>query len=104
MARRSAERDETTTRGTGNVFADVGYPDADERWTKLGLAQSINAITEKGSLTQAAAATLLGINQPKVSDLANYRLDGFSVDRARSRTWRLSSASAGRCGARDRFR
>lgn len=81
MARRSADRDETITRGTGNVFADLGYPDADERWTKLRVAQAIIAIVEKRRLTQAAAATLLGINQPKVSALANYRLDGFSVKR-----------------------
>jgi predicted XRE-type DNA-binding protein len=81
MARQSAERDETITRGTGNVFADLGYSDADERWTKLRLAQAINAIVDKRRLTQAAAATLLGVNQPKVSALANYRVDGFSVER-----------------------
>jgi predicted XRE-type DNA-binding protein len=81
MAKQGVESDETITRGTGNVFADLGLPDAGERQTKLRLAQAINAIVETRGLTQAATARLLGINQPKVSALANYRLDGFSVER-----------------------
>ena len=68
-------------RGTGNVFADLGYPDAEERQTKLRLAYAINRIVEERRLTQAAAAELLGINQPKVSALLNYKLAGFSVER-----------------------
>ena len=85
MASRSAETtadgDETITRGTGNLFADLGYADADERQTKLRLAHAINVIVGRRRLTQAAAAELLGINQPKVSALARYKLDGFSVER-----------------------
>ena len=69
------------TRGSGNVFADLGYPDAEERQTKLRLAHALNQIIEKRHLTQAAAAELLGINQPKVSALLNYKLAGFSVER-----------------------
>jgi len=67
-------------RGTGNVFADLGYPDAEERQTKLRLAYAINRIVEERRLTQAAAAGLLGITQPKVSTLLNYKLAGFSVE------------------------
>ena len=81
MARRNADTDGTITRGTGNVFADLGYADADERQTKVRLAKAINDIVGARRLTQAGAATLLGINQPKVSALANYRLDGFSIER-----------------------
>ena len=73
--------EEAITRGTGNVFADLGYADADERQTKLKLAHAINNVIRKQRLTQAAAADRLGINQPKVSALANYKLDGFSVER-----------------------
>lgn len=73
--------DETITRGTGNVFADLGYVDADERQTKLRLAHAINAVIARRRLTQAAAAVRLGAGQPKVSALANYKLDGFSVER-----------------------
>ena len=69
------------SRGSGDVFTDLGFKDAPERRTKLRLAQAINAILAERSMTQAAAAAVLGINQPKVSALANYRLDGFSVER-----------------------
>jgi predicted XRE-type DNA-binding protein len=69
------------TRGSGNVFADLGYADADERQTKLRLAYAINGIIDERRLTQTAAAKTLGINQPKVSALRNYRLGGFSVER-----------------------
>ncbi len=73
--------DETITRGTGNVFADLGYTDADERQTKLRLAHAINGVIARRRLTQATAAERLGVNQPKVSALARYKLDGFSVER-----------------------
>ena len=73
--------EEAITRGTGNLFADLGYPDAEERQTKLRLAQAINAVIKRRRLAQAAAGARMGINQPKVSALANYRLDGFSVER-----------------------
>src|ERR1700732_1952846 len=85
MARRSAktvnDADDAITRGTGNVFADLGYADAEERQTKLRLAHAINGVIARRLLSQAAAAEKLGINQPKVSALANYKLDGFSVER-----------------------
>lgn len=83
MASRSAETmdDETITRGTGNVFADLGYVDADERQTKLRLAHAINGVIARRRLTQAVAAKKLHVNQPKVSALANFKLDGFSVER-----------------------
>jgi predicted XRE-type DNA-binding protein len=69
------------TRGSDNVFADLGYPDAEERQTKLRLAHAINGVIARHRLDQAAAAEKLGVNQPKVSALANYKLDGFSVER-----------------------
>jgi predicted XRE-type DNA-binding protein len=79
MAKQTA--DKTITRGTGNVFADLGYADAEERQTKLRLAYAINGIVAGQGLTQAEAARLLGLNQPKVSALTNYKLAGFSVER-----------------------
>src|SRR5215467_8653777 len=82
MPKRSVESgDDAITRGTANVFADLGYPDAEERQTKLHLAQAINGVIARRRLNQVAAAEKLGINQPKVSALANYKLDGFSVER-----------------------
>lgn len=81
MARRGAERRETVTRGTGNVFADLGFPDAAERQAKLRLAYALNQILAERKLSQAAAARVLGVTQPKVSALRHYKLAGFSVER-----------------------
>ncbi len=55
--------------------------DAKERQTKLQLAHALNQILARRRLTQAAAAELLGITQPKVPALANDKLEGFSVER-----------------------
>jgi predicted XRE-type DNA-binding protein len=74
-------RSEQTVRGSGNVFADLGYPDAEERQTKLRLALALNTILDERKLNQADAAARLCVNQPKVSALRNYKLDGFSVER-----------------------
>ena len=68
-------------RGTGNVFADLGLPDANERQTKTRLALAINRIIKDQRLKQIDAARLLWVPQPKVSALVNYRLDGFSVEK-----------------------
>ena len=72
---------EQIVRGGGNVFADLGHPNAEERQTKLRLALALNTILDKRKLNQVDAATRLGVNQPKVSALRNYKLDGFSVER-----------------------
>jgi predicted XRE-type DNA-binding protein len=69
------------TRSSGNVFADLGLRDAREKQTRVRLAVAIKQIIEKRRLSQAAAAELLSINQPKISALVNYRLEGFSIER-----------------------
>jgi predicted XRE-type DNA-binding protein len=79
MAKVKSKRD--VVQSSGNVFADLGLPQADEKQTKVRLAVAINQIVENAGLSQAAAAQLMDINQPKISALANYRLDGFSVER-----------------------
>jgi predicted XRE-type DNA-binding protein len=81
MAKRSADRDDEITRGTTNVFADLGYPDSTERQARLRLALALNRVLDQRGLTQADAAKLLGVSQPKVSALRNYKLAGFSVER-----------------------
>jgi len=68
-------------RGTTNVFADLGFPDAAERQTKTRLAFAINELLKSRRLKQREAAELLGIPQPKVSAIKNYRLDNISVER-----------------------
>jgi len=67
--------------GTGNIFFDLGFPDAADLTTKMRFVVAINRILEQRKLTQKEAARLLGITQPKVSALQNYKLDGFSVER-----------------------
>jgi len=67
--------------GTGNVFADLGYPDARERTLKVELAMEVNRLLDERRLPQEQAARLLGMRQPHVSDLVRYRLDRFSVER-----------------------
>jgi predicted XRE-type DNA-binding protein len=83
MARASVNKPKARdiSRGSGNVFADLGFSDAEERQTKLRLAHALNTILEEQHLAQAAAAARLGLNQPKVSALRNYKLHGFSVER-----------------------
>ena len=66
---------------SGNVFADLGYPNPDEALAKSRLAQRINELIEAQHLTQAQAAALLGVDQPKVSKLVRGQLREFSTDR-----------------------
>jgi predicted XRE-type DNA-binding protein len=68
-------------KSSGNVFADLGLPDAAELQTKARLCAALKRIVERQRLTQAAVAVALGINQPKVSALLHYKLEGFSVER-----------------------
>ena len=66
---------------SGNVFADMGLPDAEEELTKAQLASHIRLTIKRQRLTQVAAAALMGIDQPKVSALLNGRLTNFSSER-----------------------
>ncbi len=66
---------------TGNVFADLGLPNADEHLVKAGLVIRIEKIIQERRLTQAAAAKLLGIDQPKVSAMLAGQFRGYSVER-----------------------
>jgi predicted XRE-type DNA-binding protein len=80
MAKRNAEAVDII-RGSKNVFEDLGYPHAAERQAKLKLAYALNEVLDQRKLTQTEAAKLLGLTQPKVSALRNYKLTGFSVER-----------------------
>jgi predicted XRE-type DNA-binding protein len=72
---------ENVTSSSGNVFADMGLPDAEELDTKARLGATICKIVERRGLTQSEVSAELGINQPKVSALLHYKLEGFSVER-----------------------
>jgi predicted XRE-type DNA-binding protein len=72
---------EAVTPSSGNVFADLGVPDAGIALAKANLAHRICTVIADRKLTQTKAAEALGLTQPKVSDLVRGKLDGFSVDR-----------------------
>lgn len=76
-----ADPTEGVETGSGNVFADLGLPDPDERQLRVQLAMRLNALLEAEGLTQAAVAKRLGIAQPHVSDLKHYKLSRFSSER-----------------------
>jgi len=67
--------------GSDNIFADLGLPNPEERMAKTILSIQIHDIIKKRHLTQAKAAELLGIDQPKVSALIRGKLSGFSMER-----------------------
>lgn len=65
----------------GNIFADLGMPNADEMLMKAELVRQINQIITQRKLNQLQAAEVLGIDQPKVSALMRGKLTGFSTER-----------------------
>ena len=66
---------------SGNVFADIGLANPEERLAKADLAIRIAAAIRARRLTQARAARVLKIDQPKVSRLLRGQLSGFSTER-----------------------
>jgi predicted XRE-type DNA-binding protein len=80
MSRRATNKNQVY-ESSGNVFADLGFKDAEERQTKVRLAAALSAIMGRLGWTQVETARRLGINQPKVSALLSYRLEGFSAER-----------------------
>jgi predicted XRE-type DNA-binding protein len=79
MPKKNKQKESVFT-GSGNVFADLGLPDSPELLRKAELALEINSRIRVQKLTQAKAATLLGIDQPKVSALSTGRLSLFSLE------------------------
>jgi predicted XRE-type DNA-binding protein len=79
MARVSASKAKARgiSRGSGNAFADLSFPDAEERQTKIRLAYALNTILDEQHLAQAAAAARLGLNQPKGLGAAQIQARGF---------------------------
>jgi len=82
-----ATRRATTTgetrieRGSGNVYADLGRPDADAQLLKAELGSRIDEIIRQRRLTQIQAARLLGLSQPDVSRLLRGQFRDYSVKR-----------------------
>jgi predicted XRE-type DNA-binding protein len=68
-------------KGSGNVFADLGFPHPEQELLKARLALQIYRIIRKRGLTQTEAAKILGVRQPHVSALMRNRGGTFSVER-----------------------
>ena len=80
MSKRKAG-DVEVEMGTGNVYADLGYGHADEMLIKAQLVAKITEIIKRKGITQTQAATLLGMSQPKLSNLLSGRFRGVSERR-----------------------
>jgi predicted XRE-type DNA-binding protein len=76
-----ARKTERVQPGTGNVFRDLGYADADERKLRVQLAMRVNELIARSGLTRVKAAALFGIPQPHVSELKHLKLSRFSSER-----------------------
>lgn len=68
-------------KGSGNVFADLGFPDAETHAIKSELVRRIADLIKGESLTQAEAAERMGISQPDVSKMLKGQFRPFSVER-----------------------
>ena len=73
---------ERITPSTGNVFEDLGFPkeEAENLKVRSSLMALIRAIVEEEGLTQARAAKLFGVTQPRISDLVRGKIELFSID------------------------
>ncbi len=71
----------TITKSSGNVFADLDFPDAEERLAKTDLVLALAECIRTRDLSQRQAALVLGVGQGALSKLLRGHLDGFSMDR-----------------------
>jgi predicted XRE-type DNA-binding protein len=67
--------------GSGNVFADLGLPNPEERLLKAGIVSELHRLIKQRGLTQVKAAKLIGIHQPDLSLLLRGDFDDYSVER-----------------------
>jgi len=80
-AKRVGRKNEKVEMSSGNVFADLGFEDSEERLLKAKLASKIAQLIEEKGWTQAQTAVRTALDQPKVSRLLRGQLSGFSADR-----------------------
>jgi len=74
------KKNEAIEPSSGNVFADLGYSDAEQRLAKADIAISISHAIQGLGLSQIEAAATLGIDQPSISRLLKGRLSGFTIE------------------------
>jgi predicted XRE-type DNA-binding protein len=93
---------EKVEASSGNVFADIGFEDSEERLLKAKLATKIAQLIEKKGWTQAQTAQRTALDQPKVSRLMRGQLSGFSADRLFAVLNRLGHSVEVRISAKER--
>ena len=69
------------TKSSGNVFGDIGFPNAEEHLVKAKLVMKIDALMRARRLKQVEAAELFGVKQPDVSKMLRGDFRQFSVER-----------------------
>ncbi len=75
------KEDTSIRRGTRNVFADLGFPDAETLCSRGGLTGRVEDILEERRLTQTEAAKITGVSQPDLSRMLKGRFRDVSVER-----------------------
>jgi predicted XRE-type DNA-binding protein len=101
-ARKSGASKKRVQISSGNVFADIGFEDAEERLLKAKLVTKIAQLIDKKGWTQAQTAERTGLDQPKVSRLLRGQLSGFSADRLFAILNRLGHSVEVRISAKER--
>ena len=101
-ARKPKASSEEIETSSGNVFADLGFQDAEERLLKAKLATKIAQLIEKKGWTQAQTAERIALDQPKVSRLLRGQISGFSADRLFAVLNRLGHSVDVRISAKER--
>jgi predicted XRE-type DNA-binding protein len=100
--KRAGRKSEKIEISGGNVFAELGFEDSEERLLKAKLASKIAQLIEEKGWTQAQTATRTALDQPKVSRLLRGQLSGFSADRLFAVLNRLGHSVEVRISAKER--
>ncbi|HXM48543.1 MAG TPA: helix-turn-helix transcriptional regulator [Pyrinomonadaceae bacterium] len=101
-AKREGRKSAKIESSSGNVFADLGFEDSEERLLKAKLASKIAQLIEQKGWTQAQTAARTALDQPKVSRLLRGQLSGFSADRLFAVLNRLGHSVEVRISAKER--
>ena len=67
--------------GSGNIFADLELPDAEQRLLKSSIVVELHRLIKERGLTQSVAAKMLGVTQPDLSKILRGQFDGYSTER-----------------------
>jgi predicted XRE-type DNA-binding protein len=81
MRRSAAGQVTTVEKGSGNVFADLGLPNPEEARAKSEIVRQLNRAIAERRLNQQTAGELLGVAQPRISELSRGRLASFSLEK-----------------------